>query len=47
MPSSERDETIEKFRNGQYRVMISSAMTARGFDVQQVSTVIIFDMETK
>lgn len=46
MPSSERDETIEKFRNGQYRVMISSAMTTRGFDVQQISTVIIFDMET-
>ena len=46
MPSSERDDTIEKFRNGQYRVMISSAMTTRGFDVQQVSTVIIFDMET-
>jgi superfamily II DNA/RNA helicase len=46
MPSSERDNTIEKFRNGQFRVMISSAMTTRGFDVQQVSTVIIFDMET-
>lgn len=46
MSSSERDNTIDKFRNGQYRVMISSAMTTRGFDVQQVSTVIIFDMET-
>lgn len=46
MPSSDRDNTIDKFRNGEYRVMISSAMTTRGFDVQQVSTVIIFDMET-
>jgi len=46
MPPSDRDNTIAKFRNGEYRVMISSAMTTRGFDVQQVSTVIIFDMET-
>lgn len=46
MPPTERDSTIDKFRNGHFRVMISSAMTTRGFDVQQVSTVIIFDMET-
>jgi translation initiation factor 4A len=40
----ERIETIEKFRAGAFRVMISSGMTARGFDVQQVSTVVNFDI---
>jgi translation initiation factor 4A len=40
----ERIDTIEKFRTGTYRVMISSGMTARGFDVQQVSTVVNFDI---
>ena len=40
----ERIETIEKFRTGSFRVMISSGMTARGFDVQQVSTVVNFDI---
>jgi translation initiation factor 4A len=41
---NERIETIEKFRTGSFRVMISSGMTARGFDVQQVSTVVNFDI---
>lgn len=40
----ERIDTIEKFRSGSFRVMISSGMTARGFDVQQVSTVVNFDI---
>lgn len=40
----ERNDTIEKFRSGSFRVMISSGMTARGFDVQQVSTVVNFDI---
>jgi len=40
----ERIDIIEKFRSGSYRVMISSGMTARGFDVQQVSTVVNFDI---
>jgi len=33
-----------KFRNGEFRVLISSNITARGIDVQQVSTVINFDV---
>jgi translation initiation factor 4A len=41
---NERIETIDKFRSGTFRVMISSGMTARGFDVQQVSTVVNFDI---
>lgn len=44
MSSSERAIEFAKFRNGQYRVLISSNVTARGIDVQQVSTVINFDI---
>ena len=40
----ERIDVIDKFRSGSFRVMISSGMTARGFDVQQVSTVVNFDI---
>jgi translation initiation factor 4A len=40
----ERDNIFRSFRGGQFRVLISSNITARGIDVQQVSTVINFDM---
>lgn len=39
-----RAEEFAKFRSGAYRVLISSNVTARGIDVQKVSTVINFDM---
>ena len=44
MDKSERDRMFSLFRNGKYRVLISSNVTARGIDVQQVSTVINFDI---
>ena len=44
MDKSERDKSLQSFRKGAFRVMISSGVTARGIDVQQVSTVINFDM---
>ena len=44
MDKSERDKSLQSFRKGVCRVMISSGVTARGIDVQQVSTVINFDM---
>jgi superfamily II DNA/RNA helicase len=40
----ERKDIIEKFINGQTRVLISSDITARGIDVQQVNVVINFDL---
>ena len=43
MEKSERDASIVDFRNGKYRVLISSNVTARGIDIQQVSVVINFD----
>tara|TARA_X000001036_G_scaffold434564_1_gene474147 strand:- start:2507 stop:3646 length:1140 start_codon:yes stop_codon:yes gene_type:complete len=44
MDKQERDETYRSFKNGKHRVCISSNVTARGIDIQQVSTVINFDI---
>lgn len=44
MDKIERDREFFNFRNGGYRVLISSNVTARGIDIQQVSTVINFDI---
>lgn len=44
MTKSERQQVIQQFRQGVFRVMISSNITARGIDVQQVSVVINFDI---
>lgn len=44
MTQEERTEAITGFRCGKHRVLISSDLTARGIDVQQVSVVINFDV---
>jgi superfamily II DNA/RNA helicase len=44
MDKSERDVVFNQFRNGDSRVLISSDITARGIDIQQVSTVINYDV---
>jgi len=44
MEKEVRDKAYQEFRSGQHRVLISSNVTARGIDIQQVSTVINFDM---
>jgi len=44
MDKTEREQTFTEFRNGTSRVMISSNVTARGIDIQQVSVVINFDL---
>ena len=44
MTKQERSDTIMHFREGRYRMLISSNITARGIDVQQVNTVINFDI---
>ena len=40
----ERESNLRSFRRGEARVLISSNLTARGIDIQQVSTVINFDV---
>jgi superfamily II DNA/RNA helicase len=44
MDKSARDVAFADFRNGKFRVMISSNVTARGIDIQQISVVINFDI---
>jgi translation initiation factor 4A len=44
MDKEERSKAYKEFVNGGSRVLISSNLTARGIDVQQVSTVINFDL---
>ena len=44
MEKDERTKAYEEFVLGKTRVLISSNVTARGIDVQQVSTVINFDI---
>jgi len=44
MEKDERTKNYDAFRYGQYRVLISSNVTARGIDIQTVSTVLNFDM---
>jgi translation initiation factor 4A len=44
MDKVERDKAFNDFRNGTSRVLISSNVTSRGIDIQQVSVVINFDL---
>ena len=44
MQQEDRNSVIKQFRSGSARVLITTALLARGFDVQQVSLVINFDL---
>lgn len=44
MEKHERTNTYNEFKSGRFRVLISSNVTARGIDIQQVSIVINFDL---
>jgi superfamily II DNA/RNA helicase len=44
MDRIERDAAFRSFRDGGFRVLISSDVTARGIDIQQVQVVINFDI---
>ena len=44
MNKNDRTITFNEFKSGKSRVLISSNVTARGIDIQQVSTVINFDL---
>ena len=44
MEKRQREDSINNFRKGTSRVLISSDVTARGIDIQQVSIVINFDV---
>ena len=44
MDKNERQSSFNEFKCGESRVLISSDITARGIDIQQVSIVINFDI---
>lgn len=44
MDKYERNESYKSFKDGKYRVLISSNITSRGIDIQQVSVVVNFDV---
>lgn len=44
MEKSDRTLAYNEFKTGKYRVLISSNVTSRGIDIQQVSVVINFDI---
>ena len=44
MDRGEREQAFNQFKSGESRVLISSDITARGIDVQQVNMVINFDV---
>ena len=44
MNYKERQQSFNEFLHGKYRILISSDITARGIDIQQISLVINFDI---
>jgi len=42
--TNERSEIMEKFRQGEIRILLSTDLLSRGIDVQQLSLVINFDL---
>jgi superfamily II DNA/RNA helicase len=44
MPQSKRTETLERFKEGEFRLLVASDVAARGLDIQGMSHVINFDV---
>jgi superfamily II DNA/RNA helicase len=44
MEKQDREESFMNFKNGKFRVLISSSILARGIDLQQVNMVINYDI---
>lgn len=44
---ADRDSILQKFRSGEYKVLITTNVLARGIDVQSVSMVINYDIPMK
>ena len=44
LTKEQRTETIDEFKQNKYHIMISSNLTARGIDIQQLNMVINYDI---
>jgi superfamily II DNA/RNA helicase len=44
MPQARRTETLERFKNGEVRLLVASDVAARGLDIQGLSHVFCFDV---
>jgi superfamily II DNA/RNA helicase len=44
MPQSKRTETLDRFRNGEVRLLVASDVAARGLDIDGLSHVFCFDV---
>ena len=44
LTTDERKRTMNEFKSGQTRILLSTDLLSRGIDIQQVSTVINFDL---
>ena len=44
MPQAKRTETLERFKNGEIRLLVASDVAARGLDIQGLSHVFDFDV---
>lgn len=44
MPQDKRNKAIERFKNGEVKVLVATDVAARGLDIDEISHVINFDM---
>lgn len=47
MPQDKRNKAIERFKNGEIKVLVATDVAARGLDIDDISHVINFDMPRK
>jgi ATP-dependent RNA helicase SrmB len=47
MPQDKRNKAIERFKNGEVKVLVATDVAARGLDIDDISHVVNFDMPRK